>query len=479
MSNSNKLIVVAAAALLAAGCARVAAIGGIVDPAAHGPGTPAAPNAEWTPPANAVPPPVPPATNVATPPAGATLDLPQLIDLALTNNPNTRITWLQARTAEANLGSARADLLPTVDATASLSRARTANGTATTLAGPTLSLDYLLFDFGGRSGSIEAARQTLIAASYTHNQAIQDVILAVEQAYYDYLDAKALLAAQTATVKERQTGLAAAEARHNAGVATIADVLQARTALSQAQLNSETFEGAVARLQGTIATLIGLPATTPIAVGELPLDIPSRQVNDAVEALIARAVASRPDLAAARAEVERARARTQVVRAEGLPTVGVGGSVGQLFSGSLGNRTTPYSASVSVRVPLFTGFRNTYDVRAAELQTQVAAEDARGLEQQINLQVWTSYYALQTANARLVTARDLLRSAQESVDVALGRYRAGIGSILDLLTAEAALETARASEVQARTDWFQAVAQLSHDTGTLRTNSETRNQKPE
>ena len=74
---------------------------------------------------------------------------------------------------------------------------------------------------------------------------------------------------------------------------------------------------------------------------------------------------------------------------------------------------------------------------------------------------------MQTAMQRVTTSRDLLRDATESVDVALGRYRAGIGNILDLLTAQAALENARAEEVQARTDWFLSVAQLAHDTGTL------------
>jgi outer membrane protein TolC len=81
--------------------------------------------------------------------------------------------------------------------------------------------------------------------------------------------------------------------------------------------------------------------------------------------------------------------------------------------------------------------------------------------------VWSSYYALQTAEQRLITARELLSSAQQSADVASGRYRSGVGTILDVLTAEAALESARAQEVQARTDWFLAVAQLAHDTGSL------------
>ena len=466
---NSKLIAATTVLLLCASCASIRDAGNIADPAVHGAGTPSAPSAAWVPPANAVPPVVPPPGDLTLPPAGASLELAQIVDLALSNNPLTRTTWLQARISEANLGSVRAAYLPTADLDASLTRARTSPGAkaATALNGPALSLDYLLFDFGGRNAAAESARQTLIAADYAHNQAIQDVILRVEQAYYDYLDAKALLTAQSATIKERQTSLDSADARHNAGVATIADVLQARTALAQAQLTYETIEGNLRRLQGTIATEMGLPAATSFEVGELPREVPAQQVSDAVEALIARAVTDRPDLAAARAAVESARARVQAVRAQGLPSIGLGASVGPYFTNGLSQHSTLYSAGISLRVPLFTGFRNTYDVRAAEMATKLAGENARGLEQQIDLQVWTSYYALQTANKRLTTSRDLLRDASESADVARGRYRSGIGSILDLLTAETALENARAEEVQARTDWFLSVAQLSHDTGTL------------
>ena len=282
-----KLIAATTLLLLAASCASIHDIGSIADPSTHGAGTPSAPGATWTPPANAVPPPVPRPTDVTLPTSGAPLELAQIVDLALSNNPLTRTAWLQARISEANLGSVRAAFLPTVDLDASLTRARTAPGTsAATTFNPALSLDYLLFDFGGRSAASEAARQTLIAADYTHNQAIQDVILHVEQAYYDYLDAKALLTAQAATIKERQTSLDSADARHNAGVATIADVLQARTARAQAQLTYETIEGNLRRLQGTIATEMGLPAATPFEVGELPQDVPAQQVSDAAKGML-------------------------------------------------------------------------------------------------------------------------------------------------------------------------------------------------
>jgi len=395
------------------------------------------------------------------------ITLAKAIDIALTNNPRTRTTWLQARAAEANLGASRSAYLPEIDLNANAGRSRTSAQPATNFFSPSAALSYLLFDFGGREAAVEEAQQTFIAANLFHDQAIQDVILATEQAYYDYLDAKALLAAQESSVQERKTSLDAADARHNAGVATIADVLQARTALSQAELNRETIEGQLHTIEGTIATVLGSPVTTHYEFGDLPLDVPAQQTATHVEELLTHATAGRPDLLATRAEAERARARIREVRAEGLPSFVLNGNAGRTFVSGGGSSFTPYSAVVVMRFPLFTGFRNTYDVRAAEIEADLAKENVRSLEQQIGLQVWTSYYAPQTAAQRFTTARDLLTSAQQSADVARDRYKAGVGNILDLLTAESALESARAQEVQARADWFLAVAQLAHDTGSL------------
>jgi outer membrane protein len=414
-----------------------------------------------------VPPPPPMPT---LPPPGSTISLVQAIDIALANNPQTRTAWLSARAAEFALGSARSAYYPEIDVLASATRSRAAvmpqSGT-TTIVAPSIALNYLLFDFGGRAAEVEQARQTLIAANFENNAAMQDVVLRVQQQYYSLLDAKALLAAQDATLKERRADLDSAQARHDAGVATIADVLQAKTALSQAELTYESIEGNVRTIEGTLETTMGLPATTQYDFGALPMEIPAQRVTDDVGKMIDAAVKQRPELGSARAVAERARARVQAVRSEGLPTVSVLASGGETFLGGLGTRVTPYSAGIALRFPLFTGWRNTFDIRQAETEVQIANEDVRGLEQQVGLQVWTSYFALQTATRRLATSRDLLASAQESANVAAERYRAGVGSIIDLLTAEAALEVARAQEVQARADWFVAVAQLAHDTGTL------------
>ena len=207
---------------------------GISRPEQVGPGVSPSPDKPWLPPPGTVAAPIADASPAVVPPSyvpGSPITLAEIVDIALANNPATRIAWLQARAAEAQLGSSRAGYLPQLDLSAEVGRSRSGGGAGRTVVtqttfGPTLTLSYLLFDFGGRSARAEQARQTLIAADFEHNAVIQNVVLDAQRAFYQYVEGKALLTAQAATVKELQTNLDAADARHSAGVATIADVLR-------------------------------------------------------------------------------------------------------------------------------------------------------------------------------------------------------------------------------------------------------------
>jgi outer membrane protein len=86
---------------------------------------------------------------------------------------------------------------------------------------------------------------------------------------------------------------------------------------------------------------------------------------------------------------------------------------------------------------------------------------------QVGQQVYTAYYALQTATQRAKTADVLLASATRNEVAARARYRAGVGTIVDLITAQTALANARAQQAQSRWVWATALAQLSHDVGVL------------
>lgn len=464
----------ATALLLAvAGCARTPSVSGVA-------GTAPAPNQQWTPPprpSRAAAAPVTPRAPGAQLPADIAqrvgeLTLSDIVDLALRNNPATKLSWANARAAAAAYGSSKGAYYPTVDANMGLTRLKTlaAQGRSAveqTTYGPSLSLSWLLLDFGGRSGSINGARQALLAADWTHNATIQGVVLQVEQAYFEYVATRGLLAAQRTTYQEALRNLEAAQERHRVGLATVADELQARTALSQARLDIETTEGALQTTRGALAVSVGLPANTPYDISPPDTTFPVESLVDSVDTLIDRALAARPDLAAEAATVEQARARVKQLRSERLPALTVTGNGGRTYLRSLPNGGNSYTLNFGLSIPLFSGFSRAYDQAQAEAEAEAAAARYDAMEQQVVFQVFSSYYTLQTAARRVRTAADLLASAQQSEEVALGRYRAGVGTVLDLLSAQSALANARAQQVQARWVWQAALAQLAHDTGVL------------
>jgi outer membrane protein len=400
------------------------------------------------------------------------LTLAEVVDLGLRNNPSTRLSWANARAAAAAYGSERGANFPTIDGDVTATRLKTVasqgrSAVTQSVLSPSLSLSYLLFDFGGRSGNVGAARNTLLAANFNHNSTLQGVVLQIQTAYFQYIANRALLAAQRTTVTEARANLAAAEERNRVGVATIADVLQARTAASQADLAAETTEGDLQTSRGALALSLGIPANLPYDIDSTAGQVPVSVLADSVDAVIAKAVEARPDLAAARAEFEASRSQVSAVRANRLPSLVLNGTGGRTYTTNLPQGGNNYTVSLGLRIPLFAGFSGIYDERQAAAQADAAAARADLLAQQVVFQVFSSYHALQTAARRVRTAGDLMTSAQQSSEVALGRYRAGVGSVLDLLSAQTALADARAQQVLARLEWNTSLAQLAHDAGIL------------
>jgi outer membrane protein len=461
-----------------AGCGNPPRVNGIA-------GASPSPNVPWTPPPGAVKP-----ESLVTPAIAAAvpadlqqrirqLTLVDVVDLALRNNPATRASWAQARASADFFGSARGQYFPTIAATANVSRiqspatlARPA-GTRTDK-GPSASLNYLLLDFGGRSGSIERARQSLFAANLSHNATIQNTVLQAQVAYFTYMSTAALVAAERSAIAEAQANLNAATQRNKVGLATIADVLQARTALSQEQLNLETTQGNLQAARGSLASALGLPANLPFDLEPLSGAIPVRGLAQGVDSVINEALRNRPDLAAARAQAAAAAQEVRVARAAELPSLSLSGIAARTYSTPSTFAGPSYTVTLGLSLPIFNGFSHQYDVSAARAQADAISALADQTRQDVITQVFVSYYALQTAEQRVATADDLLVSAQQSVQVAAGRYREGVGSIIDLLTAQTALANARAQQVQSRWQWYTSLAQLARDAGVLGVHGDTR-----
>lgn len=402
------------------------------------------------------------------------LGLLDVVNLALCNNPQTRVAWASSRVQAAQVGVSKASYLPTAALSATATHNLSGSTTGVNLSRSTTSVDqsnidvtlsYLLYDFGSRAANLENARQLLAAASATQDSTVQAVFLAAVQAFYQAQATYAALDAALESERAAKESFAAAEARYNAGSATPADKLQAQTAYSQATLNRITIEGNQKNAQGALANVLGLDANRNVSLATAnTMAIPNSFEGD-INALIEEARQRRPDLQAAASQVKAAEASADAARAAGRPSISLTASANQYNIAGINSHGS--LVGINLSVPIFSGYATTYRVRAAEAQVDVRNGQLEQLRLQVALDVWTAYQHLTTATQSLRTTADLLNSAEQSARVALGRYKAGVGSILDVLNAQSALASARQQRIQSTFDWNINRATLAQAMGSL------------
>lgn len=397
------------------------------------------------------------------------LSLAEVTDFALRNNPATHLAWAQARLAAANLGDAKSAYWPQINAgfAAEYTGALPSSDSSKKTYGANLSLSYVLLDFGKRSNSVEAAQYNLISANLSQNKAIQEVILQVQQAYYQVLGQQALVDANQKSTREASVSVDATEALRKEGMATIGDVYQANAALAQARLNLEQSQGSSQIALGQLATLMGLSATYKLKLLGLSSTTPITKTNQNIMVLLEAAQRKRPDLLAAEAQVRASQSQLAATKAAVWPTLQINANAGPTVIDNVNVNNS--SVALSISVPLFTGFSQTYDVRRAKAQVIQTAALRDQVYQDVQFQVWQAYYALKTAETSISTADILAKSSTQANQQALGQYKAGVGNILSVLTTQSSLAGARVQSIQARLNWYIALAQLSAAVGMLDT----------
>ena len=405
--------------------------------------------------------------------------LAELIDLAEMHNPETQLAWERAREQAAAFGVARSELFPTLAAAAlsQTSRQETYLGTRyyrqtfQDLQGA-LDLNYTVFDFGARAGRIDASKAEVLAANFEFNDTHRSVIHRVEQAYYQLLNASGQEDAARASVSNAQVVQQSAEERLKNGLATLPDVLEARSATAQAEYELQAVLGAEEIAQGNLATALGTSPTATIHTETLK-ELPTPgSIDDSVDLAISRAFAQRPDLMRLVAEIRSSNARVKEARAAYYPSLGINvNPVAQTLDGL--QQTLPWGQtagltgglSLSLNWTVFDGGARKNRVVQAEANVRAAEAQVRAARDEIANQVWDAYSNLNTAFRQRQAATTLLEAASKSYDSALESYNYGLRNFLDVTAAQRALAQARSTDVLARTQVLIALADLAFRTG--------------
>src|SRR5277367_4680794 len=261
--------------------------------------------------------------------------LAELVDRAEQHNPETRLAWQQAKARAAALGIARGALYPTLAAVAVGSTARAqilfnsefVRQTYGTFS-PELHVEYLIFDFGGRGGAIDAAKANLLAANLTFNDTHLKIIFQVTSAYYRLLNAMGQMDAAEANLKNAQAVEEDAQDRLQNGLATKPDVLEATASTAQAQYDLQSTIGAEEIAHGDLATVMGLPPQTVYHVQDVnELKMPG-DLAESVDTAIDRAFEQRPDLEAQLAQLRATNAVIKQAKSRYYPSLSLNGNGG-------------------------------------------------------------------------------------------------------------------------------------------------------
>lgn len=414
------------------------------------------------------------------------LTLAELTDLALRNNPSTREAWEAAHAQAAAVGIANAGYYPTVNATIPLTRGKTSinssagvvSGSAQTRLSPSISLSYVLFDFGARAAAKQAASYNLLAANLTQNRSLQTVVLRVEQAYYQLLGARETIVAGEEALKNIQTSLDVANARRQAGLATVGDVFQAETLLAQSRLQLRKAQGEANKFKGSLCNAVGLPVNAKLELAPLEAQLPTRALHTTVDDYLSKAKIARPDLGAAEAQSRAAHASAEAAAAQGDPTLNLSITGGKTYNNFQSHGPTSTSVNgtigISLNVPLFNGFLTTNTVRQAQAVADQLDATRDRVALQVELDVWQAYFDMDTAEAAIDSAHALLRSASQAREVAQARYQAGVGNMPDLLLAQANEANAHMEVIQAEMGWYASLSQLNNAIGIFSSEAEAK-----
>jgi outer membrane protein len=407
--------------------------------------------------------------------------LAELIDLAELNNPETREAWTFAKGRADQLGISRSDLYPTLVAGALGATSKDGALINENFALQTIgeydlavSLSYTLLDFGERRGHINEDRAHLLAANFQFNQIHLKIVSTVLAAFFRLQQAQGEVAAAEANLTSARTVREAAEQRLDLGVATVPDLLEARSAEARAVYTLESVRGARLIASGDLATVLTASPTSDYKVQSLDsLPIPG-ELNETAEHAINKALSQRPDLLAQMEQVRAANAAIASAHSAWYPRLTIEGDEG--FLRAFGQQTpfpgvyaggNIYHAELSLNWTVFDGGRRRNEVEQAHASQKQAQSTVDRMRDEVSDEVWRAYSDVNTAFRQRDAATMLLTASTDSYEAALQSYQLGIRNLVDLLAAERELADARSADITARVSVLNSLAELAYSTGDL------------
>ena len=393
--------------------------------------------------------------------------------MAIRNHPRISVAELSALAARETSRQVRAAFFPTISLNATgvttlhdgnrITAGALNNPTVFDRAGSGLTGSQLITDFGRTKNLSSSANLHAQAQQQSALATREQIVFAVDQAFYNALSADVLVKVADQTVKARQVLVDQVQALENAKLRSALDLSFASVSLAQAQLLRVNAGNNRDAAYADLAEALGLPDERPL---ELVDSAAPQPLAKSVDEVIQQALTNRPDLKALELEQNSAEHLLTAEERLQLPDISALGTTGvtPVASNRLG--TNSYGAvGVNVHVPIFNGFLFTARASEARYRLQAAAERVRELKDTVAREVRVAFLNVNSAFERENVAAKLLDQATLSLNLAQARYNLGLSSIVELSQAQLQQTEAEISTVTAKYQYELAISALGYEAG--------------
>jgi len=388
---------------------------------------------------------------------GESLNLERCIGIALQMQPDLLAAKSSVNASETRVGQAKASYYPQINWSSGYSRISPASANSGNSFSPSsgraggsfdeystgFNISQTLYDFDKTPTQVKIQKLNLDSAKSDLNALTDQIIFNVKEAYYGVVQAKYNKLVAEDTVKQTQHHLEQAKGFFEAGIRPKFDVTKAEVDLSTAKLNLIRNENAFKIDVATLNNAMGIPDAPEYTLDE---NLSFEKYAIPFEEALSKAYKNRPDLQSIIAQRQAAKSSVYLAKTGYYPVLT--GNAGYSWSGEQFPLEHGWNAGATLSLSLFSGFLTKYQVEEAKANLNILKANEESLRQTIFLEVQQAYLSLRAAEEAIPTAKLGVEQAQENLDIANGRYTAGVGNPIEVTDAELGLASARISYIQ-------------------------------
>ena len=402
---------------------------------------------------------------------GESLNVERCVEIALKMQPNILAATGTVRATESRIGQAESNYYPQVNWSSSYSRNKPASsssgsssGTSSGALGRTsgsfdqysagFNVSQTIYDFGKTPTQVKIQKYNFDSSRSDLENVSEQIIFNVRQAYYGVLQTRRNMEVSAESVRQFEQHLEQAKGFFTVGTKPKFDVTKAEVDLGNAKLNLILAENALRLAVVNLNNSFGVPDAPEYTLED---NLSFQKYDITLEDSLSKAFQDRPDLKSVVARRQASESSIDLAKTGYYPVLT--GNAAYSWSGEKFPLEHGWDVGAALSFPIFSGFLTKYQVQEAKANLDVLKANEESLKQTVFLEVQEAYLTLRAAEEAIPTAKLGVEQAKENLEIANGRYAAGVGNPIEVTDAEVGLANARTSHIQ--TLYVDKVAQAS------------------